>query len=152
MVRLRSTSFLSFQMSHVSTVPNSSCPLPRTGNVLQNPVNFRAGEVGVDDKAGLIPDGLRQALFFQRIAVFRRSAALPDDGSRPLIGDADGGDVVGPGVDLAHGLDGRSVHGGPDLVGVVLHPAGFGEDLGKLPLGRWNSWQWMTARLPSFIR
>ena len=83
-----------------------------------------------------------------QIAVFAGAAALPDDGvadglpgllvpddgGLPLVGDADGGDVLGPGADLVHGREGHAQLGGPDLIGVVLHPAGSRVILGKFLL------------------
>ena len=77
------------------------------------------------------------------------AAVLPDDGAvqRPsrravegheglaLVGDADGGHRVAPlgqtGAELGQG----GADGVPDVVGVVLDPAGAGEVLGQLPVG-----------------
>ena len=59
---------------------------------------------------------------------------VPDDGGLPLVGDADALDVAdlhpGLGDDLHH----HRVLAGPDLHGVVLHPALMGVDLLKFPL------------------
>ena len=93
--------------------------LTRAGDVFEQPVDLRAGEIGVDDEAGLGAEGIGQALGLERVAVFARPAALPDDGvvdgltgdlipddrGLALVGDADGGDVGGSRADLLHGLD-----------------------------------------------
>ena len=93
--------------------------LTRAGDVFEQPVDLRAGEIGVDDEASLGAEGIGQALGLERVAVFARPAALPDDGvvdrlagdlipddrGLALVGDADGGDVGGSRADLLHGLD-----------------------------------------------
>ena len=125
------------------------CQFPCPGDVFQNPADFGAGEVGVDDQTGFLPDGIHQSLLGETVAVFGGSAALPhngiadgtacgfvpDDGGLPLVGDADGGDIRSRGADVGHGLPGYLQLGGEDLVGVMLHPAGLGENLGKFLLG-----------------
>ena len=123
--------------------------LPDAGDIFQDPAQLGPGEVGVDDQTGLLPDGLRKALCFKGVAVFTGAAALPHDsgahrlagvpvpnyGGLPLVGNADGDNISGGGVDLMHGLHRYAQHSRPDLVGVVLHPAGPGEILGELLLG-----------------
>jgi len=56
-------------------------------------------------------------------------AAVPDDGRLPLVGDADGGDVLR----RALGLRQRAAHHGagvrPDLLGIVLDPAAARQQL-----------------------
>ena len=125
------------------------CQLPCSGDVFQNPADFGAGKIGIDYQTGFLPDGIHQPLFRQAVAVFGGSAALPhngvtdgtacgfvpDDGGFTLVGDADGGDIRSGGTDVGHGLPGYLQLGGEDLVGVMLHPAGLGENLGKFLLG-----------------
>ena len=79
----------------------------------------------------------------------RRAAVLPDDGAveRPsagavegdeglaLVGDADGGHGVAPLDQAGPELGQRGADAAPDLLGVVLHPAGSGEVLRQLPVG-----------------
>src|SRR5262249_41705181 len=74
-----------------------------------------------------------------------RAAALPDDGVEDrapalavpdhrglaLVGEADRGDLGGVGDDLAEHLERRL----PDLVRVVLHPAGLRIDLAEFGVG-----------------
>ena len=65
----------------------------------------------------------------------RARARIPDGGGLALVGDADGREVARPQVGAAEGLDGHTDLGGPDFLGVVLDPAGLGEELGVLLLG-----------------
>ncbi len=123
-------------------------PLPGAGNVVQNPLQLAGGKVGVGNQPGFLPDGLLQPVPPEPFDAVRRPAALPDDGvidglsgggvpdqgGFSLVGDADGGDFIGPGVGLLHGLHGDAHLGGPDVHRVVLHPAGAGINLGKFLL------------------
>ena len=60
-----------------------------------------------------------------------QGAPVPDDGGLALVGDPDAGRLlVGAGQRLAAGGDGRR----PDVVGLVLDPAGAGEQLRELPV------------------
>ena len=55
---------------------------PRThaGLIVQNPFQLGCRKIGVNDKTGLFPDLIGQALRLERIAVFACAAALPYDG------------------------------------------------------------------------
>ena len=89
-----------------------------------------------------------QAFRRQLVHEVRRAAALPDDGvvdgtagvpvpqhgGLPLVGNADGGEVPGIHAGLGHHLHHDRVLGGPDLHGVVLHPALPGVILGEFLL------------------
>ena len=133
-------------------------PLPDAGHVLQDPSDLGAGKIGVDDQAGLLAEGVHQPLGFQAVTVLRRAAALPDDGvadglagllvpddgSLPLVGDPKSRDVFRFSADLLHGPAADQQLGLPDLVGIMLHPAGLRVVLGELPLGN-------TAYLPLFV-
>src|SRR5205807_10552326 len=57
--------------------------------------------------------------------------AVPDDGRLPLVGDTDGGAILGRDAGPAERFDGDADLGGPDFERVVLDPAGLGEDLGE---------------------
>ena len=65
-------------------------PLPDPGHVLQDPADLGAGEVGVDDQAGLFAEGIHQALGLQTVTVFGCAAALPDNG----VADGLAGDLI----------------------------------------------------------
>ena len=120
-----------------------------TGDVVEDPLQLGGREVGVDDEAGLFPEFFGQAAGLQLVAVGAGAAALPDDrmvdrltgllvpddGGLALVGDADGRDIRRAGPDLVHGRKGHAQLGGPDLVGVMLHPAGLRKILGELLLG-----------------
>ena len=124
------------------------CTLACAGDVFKQPVHLCAGEIGVNDEAGLGPEAVRQALGLQAVAVFARAAALPDDsvvdglacdlipddGGFALVGDADGRDVGGSCANLLHGLDGYAKLRSPDLICVVLDPAGLRKVLGEFAL------------------
>ena len=64
-----------------------------------------------------------------------RSARSQTSGRFPLVGDADGGDVGGGQPGPGQRLRGHADLGGPDLLGVVLHPAGLREISGGIPSG-----------------
>ena len=124
-------------------------PLHGTRDVLQNPLQLGAGEIGVDDETGLAPDHRGVAGFSQPVArpggaailpddrVADRLAgfAIPDDGGLALVGDADGGDVGGGEPGLLECVGGDSGLRGPDFIRVVFDPAGLREELAKLLLG-----------------
>ena len=81
-------------------------------------LDLGAGEVGVEDQAGLLADAAARARRPSAVADRRGAAALPDDGvgDRPagralpedgrlaLVGDADRGDVGGRGAGLGQRL------------------------------------------------
>ena len=118
------------------------------GHVVQDPLELCGREVGVDDQPGLLPDQVGQAAGLQLIAVLACAAALPDngvvdrlagvtvpdDGRLALVRDANGGDVLRRRADLVHGRQRHAELGRPNLVGVMLDPAGLGEILGELLL------------------
>ena len=125
----------------------SGCrPSARAGDVVQEPLDLGAGEVGVGDEAGLGPDLVGMSVRHQLVDDVGGAAALPDDGivdglagllvpddgGLALVGDADGGDILRAHVELCHGSVGHLVGGVPDLFGVMLHPAGLGENLPEL--------------------
>ena len=140
----------------MSIVPNSGSPAigRRTSALhgLQDPGELRPGEVGGQGQPGrlAIPVGSVRRPGGQPVADPLGSGVLPDDrrvdrlagGTVPddcglaLVGDADGDDIgrfgVGPGQRRPDDLAGV----GPDLVRVVLDPAGPGKVLGVLELVR----------------
>ncbi len=122
----------------------------RIGRVIEQPLELRAGEVGVDHEARLRGDERLVARRAQFIAKACRAPVLPHDrvGDRPargtfpyerrlaLVRDADGGDVARGNARLRQ----RLVHDArlrrPDFGRVVLDPAGLRKDLPKLLLRR----------------
>ena len=124
-------------------------PLPCTGHIVQDPLDLRCGEIGIGHQTGVLPDVVCHAgLLLQFIYQRCRASALPDDGvvdraagglfpqdgGLPLVGDANGGDVVDIDAALGHHFVHDPILGGPDLHGVVLHPALLRIDLLKLAL------------------
>ena len=117
----------------------------RAGERIEQPGELGRREIGVDQEAAARGDEGLPPLCAQPLAGGRRAPVLPDDGvvqagagravpeqrRLALVGDADGG---GQGVAgrLAQHLDA----GLPDLLRVVLDPAGLWVDLAKLALRR----------------
>ena len=77
---------------------------------------FRGAAVLPDDRAG----------------AGRAGAPVPDDDRLALVGDADRGDRLAGGVQLADDLGQRLAGDAPDVVGVVLDPARLREVLREL--------------------
>ena len=123
--------------------------LTRAGHVVEQPLDFGGGEIGVHHEAGFAADDIFVPLAAQLFATARGAAALPDDGMGDwfagaavpdhygfaLIGDGDGGDLFRRGFGAREDV----VHGGklrvPDGVWVVFDPAGLWIELRKLLLG-----------------
>ena len=117
-------------------------------DVVQDPLNFGPGEIGVDDQPRLAANERRVLFLLQPIASRGGASILPDDGvangftgvaipdddGLALVGDANPGDFIWRGADLLDGSPGDRELARPDGLGVMLHPARFGENLGKLLL------------------
>jgi hypothetical protein len=109
----------------------------------QEPLELAGREVRVEDQARARPDEWEVPGLAQRVAPGGGAPVLPDDGAvpgarrrpvpghdrLPLVGDAQGGHRL---VELGHELVGDGDDRVPDLLGVVLHPAGPGKVLGEL--------------------
>ena len=122
----------------------------RAGHMIQYPLQFCRGEIGIHHEAGLAADGRRQTARLEPVARRGGAAVLPDDGvadgfaggavphhgGLALVGDADGGDVFGGEAGLAQRLPGNVQLRGPDFPRIVFHPARTGKNLAKLPLRR----------------
>ena len=118
---------------------------PRAGNVVQNPLDFGAGEVGINEQTGFIPDISGHAVCGQLITNGCGAAALPDNGvvnglsgvlipnngGFPLVGDADAGNVCGRQTAFFVGLLQCVKLGVQNHHGVMLHPTGFRVNLGE---------------------
>ncbi len=122
--------------------------LPHAVDVLQDPLDLAAGEVGgrwqprftADDVAlaaalqcsgdgvgtGVLPD--------DGVVVRAAGAGVPDDGRLALVGDADGRQVGGVEVSVPEGVLDHRVGAFPDLHRVVFDPPRAREDLGVLQL------------------
>ncbi len=122
----------------------------RIGHVIEQPRDFGAGKIRIDDQAGFGRDIRLVAVGLELRAGVGGAAVLPDDGAvdglsrgavphhggLALVGDADGGDIPGgdarPLQRVAAGGDG----GDPDVLGFVLDPARGREVLRKFQLRR----------------
>ena len=117
----------------------------RAGDAIQQPLQLRAGEVGVGYEPGAVADHIAQTVRLQALHQRRGAAALPYDGVRErpsavalpeqrglaLIGDADGLDVRSGDARARNGLLQRVHLTFIDGLRVVFHPAGLGIDLRK---------------------
>ena len=118
-------------------------------DVFENPGNFAAGKVRVDQQAGALLDQILVALRLELLAKRGGAAILPDNGiadglagrtvpdngSFALVGDADGGHVARLRFGFGQSLQSNRNLGCRDLLGIVLDPSGLGKDLGELALG-----------------
>jgi hypothetical protein len=123
--------------------------LARSFDVVEDPLDLRAGKIRVRHQAGDVADMRPQTGRFQLIDDRGSAAALPDDGvenrltgslfphhrSFTLIGDANACQIrqidAAPGEGFRHHRILRRV----DFHGVVFHPPLLGVALCKLPLG-----------------
>ncbi len=125
-------------------------PFPSAIHVVQNPLNLRPAEIGIDNQAGFAANHLLVSLFLQCLRIIRGSPALPHDGvvnrlpgnlvphhrGLPLVGNSQSHNIPIIQIVLQHCLLGYRNLRCPDLRGIVLHPALFRKILGKLPLRR----------------
>src|SRR5690606_8650723 len=125
------------------------CTLAAALDVIENPLDLGAGEIGVDHQPGGLADVLFHAVTLELIADRRALAALPDDGvvdratgdpvpddgGLALVGDADGRDLLVGDAGLGQGLDEHGALSGPDFHGVMLDPTGLRVDLREFALG-----------------
>ena len=138
----------------MSTVPNAELPglgpCPRARHVVEDPADLRGREIGVQDEARPLADEVLHALRAQPVAEPGRPPVLPDDGvgtgrpfswshttvvSRWLVMPT-AATSRGRRRGLAEGFDRGRDLARPDLLGIVLDPAGLGKDLAELALGR----------------
>ncbi len=118
-------------------------------DVVEDPLHLGSGEVGGQRQAGgrvisvlptalpgkLVDDPVRPGVLPDDRVVHRLAGgAVPHDGGLALVGDTDCDDVLGDQVRLGQGCGADLTRVAPDLLGVVLDPAGPGEDLLVLAL------------------
>jgi hypothetical protein len=143
-------------MSQESMVPKQSPPrsgaLADTFHVVEDPPDLGPREVGVKDEARPLADHLRElgvlhperlrevgrasALPHDRMADRLAGLAIPDDGGLPWLVMPIAGDLARTGIDARKGLSGDGELRLPDLVGVMLHPAGLRKELRELLVGQ----------------
>ena len=117
-------------------------------HILKDPADFGAAEIRVDEKAGLVLDLFRQAKGLERITVLRGTAVLPHygivhrlaglgvphNGGLTLVGNAYGCNFGWIDAAFGHDVQHNAGLAFPNFFGVMLHPTGTGEMLGKLLL------------------
>ncbi len=132
-----------FHSSHASMVPSARSGLSSTPPSVSSHSALVAEKYGSSTRPVVAPHGRLEALVSELVAARRGAPVLPHDGPvqrlavatvpgdhrLALVGDADGGDGL---VEPVGQLGERGLDRGPDLGGVVLHPARPGEVLGEL--------------------
>ncbi len=117
-------------------------------DVLEDPLDLAAGEVRCGRQSRLVADQIALAAGIERrgdlvgasvlpddrVVVGLAGALVPYDGRLALVGDADGGEIVGGDAGLAHRSGDDLLRALPDLAGIVLDPAGLRHDLLVLEL------------------
>ena len=126
-------------------------PFARTGHVVQNPLDLRRTEIGIDDQSRLLADHVRRTLILQFVAIVRSSPVLPHDriinrflrlgiphnGGFTLVGDTDTGNIQPIDIHHRNGLRNDGCLRRPDLVRIVFHPSRLRKNLPKLLLGHY---------------
>ena len=122
--------------------------LTSTLDVVENPLDLGAGEVGGQTEATDLAEAVRPLVTLELLDDVGGAHVLPDDrvidglagvliphdGGLTLVGDTDGGKVVAVDLRLLQSLGDDGASGLPDFYGVVLHPARVREDLGEFLL------------------
>ena len=130
-----------------------------TGNMVQKPLDLRAGKIGVRNQAGFFTDGIPIAGRHQLIDGLGSAAALPyncvgnrlsgffvpDDRGLALIRNADGSHIRSRCVKLVQRSAGDFKRYIPDFIRVMFHPTGLRIDLSEFFLNR-------TADIPVMIK
>ena len=119
-----------------------------TRNGIEDPGDLACRKIGVRNKPRRLANVVGPAFLFHLFDAVGSPAALPDDGvvnrfagrgfpnngRLALVGDTDGGDLLGARVHLLHGFHGHAHLRGPDVHGVVFDPARLRIVLFKLAL------------------
>ena len=120
--------------ARVPSAPAQTCGSSSASQAYFVPVKYGSSRRPVNTEAPVGPQpvadpGGPPVLPDDRRAGRAQRAPVPDDRGLPLVGDPDAGRLrLGAGQRLAAGGDGRR----PDVVGLVLHPPGAGEQLREL--------------------
>ena len=136
------------QLGHEPRVDGARGRVSRAVDVPDRPRELGRREVGIQDKPCHLAHALLMAGLAQPRALVRRAAVLPHDGGRDrlerlavpeherlaLIGDPDRRHAARADAGLLQSLAGARLDRGPDLVGVVLDPAGPRVELGDLAI------------------
>ena len=121
----------------------------RAVDVFEDPREFRAGEIGIEQETRALANELFRAVAGKARAVFRRAPVLPDDravdrpagralphdGRLALVRDSDGRDVLRAEPGRGDRLACRRDRIAPDVLGVVFNPSGRRVVLRKLAPG-----------------
>src|SRR5262245_29043193 len=116
-----------------------------TGHMIEKPTDFAAGEVCVNDQAGLALNqffvagafevvaepGCASVLPHDRVVDGFAGTAIPDHGGLALIRDADGSDIAGRCFRFLESGAGDVELGGPDFARIMFDPAGARINLAK---------------------
>ena len=125
-----------------------ACALSAAFDVIENPLELGAGEVGVGDQPCRFLDVVFQSVTLELLTDFGAAAALPDnrvvdraagfffpyDGGFPLIGDADGRNLIMMQISLGECLGHARGLGGEDFHGVMFDPSRLRVMLDELAL------------------
>ena len=118
-------------------------------DVVENPQQLGGGEIRVENQPGIVLHVICKARNgLEAIGIGRGPAALPNDGvvnrfaglavphdgGFTLVGDPDGGNIFGSGVDFGHRFGTDGVLGGPDLHRIVFDPTRMRVDLREFVL------------------
>ena len=123
-------------------------PVPRPLDMIENPLDFGAGKIGVRHEARRFPDVPSKPARNKLVHDGRGTPALPDNrvvdgpprrlvpdhGGFPLVGNADGGNVFDGNVELGDKLHHHRILGRINLQRIMLDPALAGIDLGEFLL------------------
>ena len=115
----------------------------RAWNVVENPVDFRAGKIGGEGQADFIAEAILAAFFGQFVAEGIGAGILPDDGivkglacvaipnhgRFTLVGDADGGNIGGQEGGFGKRRLQHFLRAFPDFKRIMFDPAGLGKEL-----------------------
>ena len=126
------------------------CQGARARHMVEQPFEFGARKIRVDHQPGFVPHQLLQAARAKFGAQCFSAPVLPHDGvvqrlprvpvpqhgGFTLVGDAYGRDVFRTQPSLRQSILGCGELAGPNLIGIMLHPAGLRKNLPELALCR----------------